>query len=87
MNFPLEPQPFSSTHKVVLVEDPWHPEAFLGTGVENYLPGGIEPRQKVWAAEDHCGNIIGIIAQRQPWPGAVIVFDDDQKLWCWRRPE
>lgn len=42
--------------KIVLVDDPWHQDAFEGTPAAGM--GRTGPREKLWYCEDWCGNLI-----------------------------
>lgn len=54
----VKPQPPAAIgiEKVVLVDDPWHNDAFVGTPAEGM--GRTGEREKVWYAEDFCGNLV-----------------------------
>lgn len=78
----LKPQPvLSPSHsKWAVVSDPWHEDAFAGTGLDVANVARHGARRQVWWSEDWCGNLIG---EYGPCPHGI----PGERLWVretWR---
>lgn len=82
---PLDPQPaYGGITRFVRIPDPWHADAFKGTPGEGVVESS-GPRKMVWAAEDWCGNIVGILDQATA-DESLTIEDVPGLGWCWVAP-